>query len=272
MSSPVKIALVQFATTNLKSKINLERAERFIQEASERHAQVIVFPEDFMTGSIFGNTAHLDKDHFFLKKFQAFAKKYQIDIVSGSWMEQTDTGAFGTANYIDANGTVLGEYHKNHLYLSERHFLTPGTEVAVFPTKYGKAGLIICWDILFPEIFTRMNTLGVEIVYCPSSWYKEIAGKGLAHNDQAEEQHLDALCLARAVENNIAFVYVNGAGTVHYPTGTADHLVGHTQITLPMVGVVKKLAHNAEEMIIADVDLSLLAVAGDTYRLRAEDK
>lgn len=270
MASHLKIALVQFSITHLRPDINLEHAESYIKQASEQGAQVIVFPEDFMTSSIFGNLTYLDRDQSFLKKFQTLAKKYSIDIVSGSWMEATPDGAKSTTSYIDANGTMLGQYHKNHLYLSERHFLTPGTEVSVFDTKYGKVGLIICWDIMFPEIFKRMNALGVQIVYCPSYWYKEIAGKGLTHNNEAEEQHLDALCLARAVENNIAFVYVNAAGIAKFPNGSSDHLVGHSQINLPMAGTVVKLAHNNEEMIVQDINLSFLDLAEKTYRLRAE--
>ena len=270
MENHLRVALVQFSIIHLKPEINLKRAELFIKQAAEKSVQVIIFPEDFMTGSIFGNTKYLDRDRTFLKRFQAFAKKYSIDIVSGSWMEQTSMGALSTTNYIDSNGIVLGEYHKNHLYLSEQHFLTPGTEVSVFNTSYGKVGLIICWDIMFPEIFQRMNTLGVQIVYCPSYWYKEIAGKGLEYNKQAEEQHLDALCLARAVENNIVFVYVNAAGVMQFPNGTSDNLVGHSQITLPIKGMIAKLNHNFEEMIIQEVDLSILSLAEETYHLRAE--
>ncbi len=268
MENNLKIALVQFNITHLNPNINLNRAESFIKMASNNKANVIVFPEDFLTGSIFGDVKYLDKDHAFLKQFQALAQKYNIDIVSGSWMEKTSKGAMSTTNYIDSNGKVLGEYHKNHLYLSERHFLTPGTEVSVFMTSYGKAGLIICWDIMFPEIFERMNKLGVQIVYCPSYWYKEIAGQGLEYNNQAEEEHIDALCQARAVENNIIFVYANAAGAMQFPNGTSDHLIGHTQITLPIKGAITKLSHNSEEMIVQDIDLSILSLAKETYRLR----
>ena len=270
MSNNLTIAIVQFSITHLNPKINIARVESYIRQAAEQQVQVIVFPEDFMTGSIFGDVSHLDKEQTFLKQFQLLAQKYCIDIVTGSWMEQTEKGALSTTSYIDKNGSVLGEYHKNHLYLSERHFLTPGTEVSVFDTSYGKVGLIICWDIMFPEIFARMNTLGVQIVYCPSYWYKEITGKGALLNAEAEEQHLDALCLARAVENNIVFVYANAAGIMQFSNGTSDHLVGHSQIAMPIFGTVTKLAHNAEEMIIQTVDLSVLALAEETYHLRVD--
>lgn len=261
------LALVQFSTVHLRSDINLARAEEFIQKAKDQDAQVIVFPEDFMTSSIFGDLTYLDRNDNFRSKFQSLAQKYQIDIVTGSWMEETPRGNVNRSSYINKNGEVLGVYDKNHLYLSEGNFLKPGTEVAVFDTDFGRAGIIICWDILFPEIFARMKQLGVQIVYCTSYWYKEIAGEGLKYNINAEEQHLDAVCLSRAVENNILFVFANAAGVMNFPNGSIDTLVGHSQICLPMAGTIAKMDHNNEEMIVQRIDLSFLEMAEKQYKL-----
>ncbi len=220
-----------------------------------------------MTSSIFGDLSHLECEDKFLHWFQDLARKYKIDIVTGSWMKKTPTGAVNSSSYINSSGEVLGTYHKNYLYLSEIKFLNAGTEVCVFDTAYGKAGIIICWDILFPEIFERMKNLGVQIVYCPSYWFKEIAGEGLKFNPKCEEQHLDALCVARAVENNIVFVYANAAGVMTFPNGSTDTLVGHSQIALPFAGTVVKLNHNQEELIIQKVDISFLEMAEREYKL-----
>lgn len=268
MSNKFNVALVQCTIAHLQPEVNLQKAEEYIQQAAAQNAQVIVFPEDFMTGSIFGDTRHLDRNDNFRKRFQELAKKYAIDIVTGSWMEETVDGNFNRSTYIDAQGNVLGVYAKNHLYLSEGHFLKAGTDVPVFETKYGKAAMIICWDIVHPEIFARMVKQGVQIVYCPSYWYKEIAGKGLAYNPNCEAEQLDALCLTRAVENNIAFVYVNPAGSMSFANGSTDTLVGHSQITLPMAGPVVRMNHNREEMVVQSVDLSFLDLAQAEYQLR----
>lgn len=268
MITTFNIAVVQFFTEHLRPDINLTRAEEFIQKAKQQDAQVIVFPEDCMTSSIFGDLSHLERGDVFLHQFQNLAHKYTIDIVTGSWMKETPTGAFSSSSYINSLGEVLGTYHKNHLYLSETKFLSPGTEVSVFDTQYGKAGIIICWDIMFPEIFDRMKQLGVQIVYCPSYWYKEVAGEGLQYNPECEEQHLDALCLARAVENNIVFVYANAAGVMTFPNGSTDTLVGHSQICLPIAGTLTKMNHNNEEMIVQKVDMSFLGIAQKEYKLK----
>jgi predicted amidohydrolase len=267
MPQTFNIALVQFFISHLQPETNIAQIEKFIQQAKEQNTQVIIFPEDCMTSSIFGDLSQLERDDIFLHQFQNLAQKYQIDIVTGSWMKETSTGAFSSSSYINSLGEVLGTYHKNHLYLSERKFLSPGTEVSVFDTAYGKAGIIICWDIMFPEIFDRMKQLGVQIVYCPSYWYKEVAGEGLKYNSECEEQHLDALCLARAVENNIVFIYANAAGVMTFPNGSTDTLVGHSQIAVPIAGTLAKMNHNNEEMLIQKVDMSFLEIAGRAYKL-----
>ncbi len=264
------IAVVQFQITHQQADVNLSRIEQFIRQAKEQQANVIVFPEDCVTGSIFGDRSKLDSTGTFKTAFQALAKKYAIDIVAGSFMEQTDRGAFNTSYYIDAKGNILAQYQKTNLYLSERHFLNAGNDIAVFDTAYGKAGIVICWDIMFPELFRRMMRAGVEIIYCPSYWYQEIAGENLAYNPQSQEQLIDALCVARAVENNIVFVYANAAGMMKNPDGSTDTLIGQSQITLPFIGAIHKENTNKEILFIQTIDTSILEDAAKTYKLKED--
>lgn len=153
----IRIAIVQFHITHLDPEKNFQRIERFVNQASDEGANIVVFPEDCITGSIFGDLSKLDQGQSNKMRFQALAKKYHIDVVTGSLMEGSDEGNFNTSYYINAEGEVLGMYRKNHLYPSEYKFLSPGTEALVFETAYGKAGIVICWDMLFPEIFQRLK-------------------------------------------------------------------------------------------------------------------
>jgi len=254
----LRIAVVQFEIAHLDRMKNFERIEDFIRRGVEHGAQVIIFSEDCITGSIFGDVTKLDRDHVNRDAFCRLAKKYRVDIVTGSSMEGCADGNFNTSYYVNPNGEVLGTYRKNHLYPSEHAFLQPGTECPVFETAYGKAGIVICWDMLFPEIFERMKRQGVQIMYCPSYWYREIAESMAEHNPQSEEQLLDALCLTRAVETNAALVYCNAAGVMRNPNGSVDTLIGHSQVVQPVLGVIKRLEDNAEHMMVVDVDLDLL--------------
>lgn len=261
-----RIAVVQFRITHLNTETNFARIEEFIQRAKADVVDVVVFPEDCITASIFGDLSKLDTDRAVRDRFRSLAKQYAIDIVTGSVMEKTDKGNFNTSYYIDFEGNVLGMYRKNHLYPSEYRFLNPGIDAPVFDTRFGRAGIVICWDMLFPEIFARMKAQGVQIIYCPSYWYREIAESMAEQNPRSEEQLLDALCLARAVEANAALVYCNAAGVMTFPNGSTDTLIGHSQIVMPAVGAIERIEHHEELMIIQPVNLALLSDSAKIYK------
>jgi len=264
----LKIAVVQFKIARLDPEKNLKRIENFVKKAAKKKAQIIALPEDCTTGSIEGVTKWLDKTQKTKKLFQQMAKKYQIDIVTGSVMGKVKGQAFNTSYYINAKGKVLGTYHKNHLYKSERTFLNPGKEISVFETPWGKIGLIICWDIMYPEIFKRLVKAGVKIIFCSSYWWEGVSESTEKYNRQEQEELIDALCVTRATETDSVFVYTNAAGTTHYKNGGKDVLIGHSQITMPILETVKKLNHNREKMFIQEVDLGLLKKAERVFESR----
>lgn len=258
------ISVIQFEIVQADPEKNWERIEKFIAHSVTQKADVVAFPEDCITGSIFGDITKLDTTQATLKRWQELAAKYRIDIVTGSVMEGTPEGNFNTSYYVDFKGEVLGQYRKNHLYHSET-FLTPGTEAKVFDTQFGKASIVICWDMLFPEIFERLKSQGVQIIYCPSYWYREIAESMAHQNDRSEEQLIDALCLVRAVETNAAVIYCNAAGTEKHENGSVDTLIGHSQIVMPVLGTIQELRHHHEKMFVAEIDLNNLKKAKKIY-------
>jgi predicted amidohydrolase len=259
------IAVVQFKITHLDQEKNFSRIETFIAQAAKKKARIIIFPEDCITGSIFGDLSRLDTSSLVRDTFKKLAINYKIDIVTGSCMEGTPEGNFNTSYYIDARGEVLGIYRKNHLYPSENSFLKPGIEAPVFDTAYGRAGIVICWDLLFPEIFQRLKDKGAQIIYCPSYWYREIAESMSQYNKYSEENQIDALCVARSVENNCIIVYCNAADTAVYKNGSKDTLIGHSQVVMPVLGPMKRLCHHREEMFIQEIDPALLEESKKIY-------
>lgn len=261
----MRIAVIQFRIEHLDKESNFRRIEEFVKRAAEENAQVVVFPEDCVTGSIFGVLSRLDSMGEARTRFQEIARKFGIDVVTGSCMEATPEGNFNTSYYIDSRGEVLGTYRKNHLYPSEYKFLKPGTEAPVIQTAYGKIGIVICWDMLFPEIFQRLKSQGVQIVFCPSYWFKEVGADLSARHPDSEEIQLDALCIARALEANCALIYVNAAGVQTYADGTRDTLIGHSQIVMPGTGALRRLEHNNEDFFIQELDLANLQTSAKVY-------
>ena len=266
-----KIAIVQFEIKRFSPDENLKKAEEFVKKASFSKAKIIVFPEDFVTGPIAGKLEFADSENKYRKFFQNLAKKYKIDIVPGSIIEKDKLGFYNTTYYIDSNGKIKSRYKKINLWHPEKHYLNPGNEVSVFNTKFGKIGLIICWDLIFPEVFRKMAKKGVNIVICPSYWTFEDASVGLKYDKNSDAKLVDAMCVGRAFENEIIMVYCNSAGNLILPKFKGK-LLGHSQIAVPFMGAIKKLEHNKEEMFVQEVDTAILKDAEKAYKIRNDLK
>lgn len=156
-----------------------------------------------------------------------------------------------------------------NLWLPERSYITTGNEIAVFSTSFGKVGLIICWDLMFPEMFRAMVQQAVELVICPSYWCFEDAGEGMKHDANAEVKLVNALCVTRAFENELILVYANAAGSLSIE-GMEERLIGRSQITVPFKGAVARLEHNQEAMFVQEVDTCILQDAAKSYEIRSD--
>lgn len=264
----MNIAVVQFAINQFAPEKNLAKAEQFIAEASPEN-DLVVFPEDVIAGPLNGRNEFADYNGYYVKHFQQLASTYNIDIVPGSIIEGDDTGLYNTTYYIDSKGEIRGRYRKVNLWLPERSYITPGRDISVFNTRIGKVGLIICWDLMFPEMFRAMVRRGVEIVICPSYWCFEDAGTGLKHDTMAEVKLVNALCVTRAFENEIVLVYANAAGRLTLDEGT-ETLIGQSQVTVPFKGALGMMGHNQEEMIYVKVDKDILRDAEEAYEIRKD--
>lgn len=121
------------------------------------------------------------------------ARKYNTYIIVG--MLELDGGkTYDTAVLIDRHGQIAGKYRKTHLPLAEvEDGETPGSDYPVFDTDFGRIGILICWDFVFPETFRIMRLEGAEIVFLP------IAGDPGA-------RHFDTITRARALDNGVYLV------------------------------------------------------------------
>jgi predicted amidohydrolase len=248
------IALVQMEVAPSAPKVNLERMAEFVKQAKKQGADLVVFPEDAVNGPLGGQTEFVASAPETLAFFQALAVKHGVDLVPGTWTIAEGGMLFNAAHYINADGTVAGVYRKVNLWETEKAAITPGAAVSVFPTRFGKVGLIVCWDISFPAMFAEMVAQGVELVVSPTYW--SFSKPGDDHEDVIDEEILliDGLCVTRAFENNIVFAYCNAAGELD-AAGKPAVLSGRSQITHPLEKVVCKAEGNAEELLFARVKL-----------------
>lgn len=251
----ITIALIQFRVRPSDPEDNLQRMEAHIEKAARAGAQLVVFPEDAVTGPLIGQLTFLASAPLYLARCQAMATRYGVDLVPGSWAVSDGVAAFNTTYYINRDGSVAGAYAKINLWATERPHITAGNAVSVFPTAYGMVGLLICWDLAFPTLFTAMNAQGVELVVSPSYWSFTKPADDVDEVIDDEILLIDSLCTARAFENNIIFAYCNAAGEL--TSGGYDAVLsGRSQITHPHDKVVCKAEGNAELMLLATVSLN----------------
>ena len=152
---------------------------------------------------------------------------------------------------------------------TERAFLASGHPMPnlTIDTPLGKVGLLICWDLAFPEAWREVITQGAKIIIIPTLWTRSGASvQGQAWNPSAPSLFLDSVLTARTYENTCAVVFANAGGK---PGG---NYTGLSQITVPYVGPLCRLGSAAEGMAVADLDMQVLEDAEANYGIRADLK
>jgi len=260
----IKIAAVQFKIKSFYPHFNLKRMEEFIKKAKFKKADIVVFPEAAVTPSG-GRKKFVDFKKKYKKHFQRLAQKYSISLIPGSFIEGEENGWYNTTYFIDDKGKIKGKYQKIHLAPIERkRYLKPGNKTSVSKTKYGKIGIIICWDLVFPEIFRELIRRKVKIVFCPSYWSFEKTRPSSTYRSEIER--VNSLCQVRAFENEIFLVYTNAIGK----TAKGKKLIGQTQIASSLCEKTKRLNDKKEGILYAQIELKDLSQAEEIYKIKEE--
>ncbi|KAF2745193.1 carbon-nitrogen hydrolase [Sporormia fimetaria CBS 119925] len=296
MAPTIKVAVIQMYAKPLDPEANFETASRYIHSAASQGAQLAVLPEYHLTSWEPNDPRFLPQCaqwRHYLEKYRALAKQLSVCIVPGTIVEKHDEpsselpesatpGANETSNddndkpthrllnvcyFISSTGLILGRYVKKNLWFPERqHLSSSGRDIhQVFDTPVGKVGLLICWDLAFPEAFRELISQGAQMIIVPTFWtLRDCSQAGLDRNPSAEALFLDSVLTARAFENTCAIVFANAGG----PPGKG--FAGLSQIVLPFVGPVTRMGTAAEGMSVTDVDMQILEDAEDNYKVRAD--
>ncbi|MGZ7080824.1 MAG: nitrilase-related carbon-nitrogen hydrolase, partial [Thermoanaerobaculia bacterium] len=186
MARIVKAGLIQ---TSLAAKTDekietirnaqIERTLKYIDQAGADGVQILCMQEIF-TGPYFcaeQNPRWYDSVEKIpegptTKLMQEYAKRYKMVIVVPLYEEDTTGVYYNTAAVLDADGTYLGKYRKQHIPqvggFWEKYYFRPGNGCyPVFQTRYGKVGVYICYDRHFPEGARILGLHGAEIVFNP---------------------------------------------------------------------------------------------------------
>lgn len=296
----------------------IPRLTALARRAAAKGADVIVFPEFYLTGTsheawenartvLKGTLPHGSERPEWMDAVCRTAAEAGIAIVTGSAIEpggfrhsgthDREAGVreadalFNTAYFIDCHGELLNAYTKRNLWHPERDVLHGASHEThpeayqpptfIFETRRGlrlRGAMLMCWDLVFPEAFRRMfyhnvrsgsssldhpgQTLGPDVVFAPTGWFSSDSGpEALALNPRCEASLLDAMCTARAMENECYVCMCNAAGT-------PDEGLGRSSVNAPILGVCARLDAAQEALLYCTLDLEVLILARRIYRVR----
>lgn len=247
----IKVAAVQTSSEIGKVKENVAKATALTLSAIQDGANIICMPEMFNTG-YFSHTTHADisylslaepLDGFTISAFREIASKHGVALIV-PFVEFFRPGVcYNSAAVIDADGSLLGTYRKVHIPWShtgwEKFYFRAGYEVPVFDTKFGRIGIIICYDRDFPELSRTIGLKGAEIMFIPNGAPVSLT------------ETWKSLALTRAYENQF---YVLGACLAGRTDAEHHEFMGTSLLADPFGKLVKVLGRE-EGVLVAEVDL-----------------
>lgn len=261
--SVIRLGLVQWQMRPLANLEALfEQSEFFIDVVSGYNSDFVLFPELFIA-PLMADYNHLNEadaireiSHFtepIRKKFQEFAIAYNINIITGS-MPFTEDGNLYNVGFLCKRDGTSEMYTKIHITPNEVQYwgMKGGSEIKTFDTDCGKIGIMICYDVEFPELSRLMADEGMEILFVP-----------FLTDTQNAYTRVKLCAQARAIENEC---YVAIAGCVGNLPRVNNMDIQYAQAAVftpsdfafPSNGIKAEATPNTEMTLIADVDLDML--------------
>jgi N-carbamoylputrescine amidase len=264
----VTLGLLQHACSG-NPAANLKKTLALAEQAAKKGAKIICTQELFRSQYFCQSEDH---DYFKLAEpipgpstlaFQKLARKNKVVIVA-SLFEKRSSGLYhNTAVIIDADGKLLGIYRKMHIpddpLFYEKFYFTPGdTGFRAWQTKYGKIGVLICWDQWYPEGARLTALQGAEILFYPTAigWHpKEKAEYGTNQHGAWEISHR-----GHAVANGCYVAAVNRIGTEKPIGGDGLEFWGQSFVAGTSGQILAKASVDQEEILLVPVDLDKVDV------------
>ncbi len=241
---------------------NLRLAVEKIEEAASKNVDIVVLPEMFSCpykASNFPVYAQKDGEYNW-KVLSETAKKNNIYLVAGSMPERDGDKVYNTSYVFDRSGKQIGKHRKMHLFdcdvpggvtFHESETLTGGDDITVFETEFGKMGLMICFDIRFPELSRLMALRGAKMIIVPA-----------AFNLTSGPRWWDIMFRTRATDNQ---VFMAGCSPARDENGCYVAW-GHSLVVDPFGKILNQLDEK-EAILYQELDLSEIETFRQQYQI-----
>lgn len=259
----VTIGLLQHACT-AKPAENLRKTLELAEKAAKQGAKIICTQELFRSQYFCQAEDH---EYFKLAEpipgpsteaFCKLARKHKVVIIASLFEKRAGGLYHNTAAIIDADGKLLGVYRKMHIpddpLYYEKFYFTPGdTGFKAWQTKYGKIGVLICWDQWYPEGARLTALQGAEILFYPTAigWHPKEKGKHGTNQHGAWE----TIQRAHAVANGCYVAVANRIGLEQPIGGDGIEFWGQSFIAGTSGELLAKANATDQAILMAEVDL-----------------
>lgn len=259
----IRLGLIQWQMRPYKNLEDLmQQAEFFIDAVSGYRSDFALFPE-FFNAPLMADNNHLTEPEAIrelakhtstiVQKFSELAISYNINIISGSMPEIQNDRLYNVGYLCRRDGTI-DRYEKIHVTPDEVKIwgMQGGSQIKVFDTDCGKIGIMICYDVEFPELSRLLADEGMDLLFVPFLTDTQNGYSRVRHCAQA-----------RAIENEC---YVAIAGSVGNLPKVHNMDIQFAQsmvftpcdFSFPTNGIKAEATPNTEMILIADVDIDLL--------------
>ena len=246
----IKIAAIQMSTVADKME-NVRTVKTYLEKIKDENPDFVILPEMFCCPYQTENfPIYAEKEGGPVwQQLSGYAKQYVIYLIGGSMPEKDAEGNVYNTSYIfDREGKQIGKHRKVHLFdidvkggqtFKESDTLTAGDSNTVFDTEFGKIGVMLCFDIRFPELSRMMVNDGAKVIFVPA-----------AFNMTTGPAHWELSFRTRALDNQIYMVGCAPARDV-----SAGYISwGHSIVTDPWGRVTGMLDEN-EGILLAELDM-----------------
>ena len=241
----MKVTCVQMNMLLSQPEENFAHAEQLVRQAAENKPDVIVLPETWNTGFFPKNDlpSLCDNEGKRTKAvLGSLARELGLNIVAGSVSDLRGGKIYNTAYIFNRNGGLAASYDKTHLFspMGEHESYQKGSRLCRFELDGVKCGIIICYDIRFPELVRSLALEGMDVLFAVSQW------------PAARNSHLQTLAAARAIENQVFLACCNSCGVAE------STVYGGGSVMLDPLGQVLAHAGDKEEIISAEFDIGTI--------------
>jgi predicted amidohydrolase len=236
----LKLALIQMELAEADPPQNTEKAISFMDKASKEGADLIILPELWPIGfaPLHLNDVAEAPNGPSVNIVRDWTKDKGCFVLAGSIPELTPEGIYNKSYLFGPKGQVLGEYSKLHLFdlMGEKDTFVAGDKIMTANVKGFTVGVMICYDLRFPELAREYALNGVDLLLVPALW------------PDARIGHWDIILRARAIENQLFVAGCNGVGNM-----TDLYFPGQSMIVNPYGNSINE-PDNRESLIIRDIN------------------